>query len=78
MHINPHSHPLQDIAPMDYRLRRRDPDGCDPDRCDYFLGISPNSGNSSYLDFYLVGRATGWVAVGFSLTANMVCGHPLP
>jgi len=27
MHINPHLPALQDIAPMDYRLRRHDPEG---------------------------------------------------
>ena len=69
---------LQSTDAAGYRLRRRDPDGCDPDDCDYFLGVDTNSGNSSYLDFYLVGEATGWVAVGFSPTANMVSGHSLP
>ena len=58
--------------PADYRLRRRDPSGCDPDSCDYFMGVDTNSGNSSYLDFYLTADINGWVAVGFSRTSNMV------
>ena len=78
VYMIPHLYPLQSTDAADYRLQRREPDGCNPDDCDYFLGVDTNSGNSSYLDFYLVGRATGWVAVGFSPTANMVSGHPLP
>ena len=59
----------------DYRLRYRQPSGCDPDTCDYFVGIDTNAENESFLDFYLVGQAKGWVAVGFSETANMVRMH---
>ena len=56
----------------DYRLRYRQPSGCDPDSCEYFVGIDTNQNDSNFLDFYLVGKARGWVAVGFSKTANMV------
>ena len=56
----------------DYRLRYRDPANCSPDSCDYFIGIDTNRDNASYLDFYIVGRASGWVAVGLTGTANMV------
>ena len=63
---------LQVRNAADYRLRRHIPSGCDPDSCDYFMGVDTNSGNSSYLDFYLTGEIDGWVAVGFSLTQSMV------
>ena len=39
------------------------------------MGIDTNTGSASFLDFYLVGRARGWVAVGFSTTHDMVSGH---
>ena len=61
-------------APGEYRLRYHDPINCDPDSCDYFMGIDTNGGNPLYLDFYLTAEIEGWVAVGFSETANMVCG----
>ena len=63
----------QTRAPADYRLRYHDPEGCDPESCNYFMGIDTNEGNSSFLDFYLTAVIDGWVAVGFSETANMVC-----
>ena len=40
--------------------------------CDVFVGIDTNAGDSDYLDIYLEGEADGWVAVGFTETANMV------
>ena len=64
----------QNRAPGDYRLRYYDPVNCDPDNCTYFLGIDTNEGNPLFLDFYLTAETEGWVAVGFSLSPNMVCG----
>ncbi|CAI8036557.1 DOMON domain-containing protein FRRS1L [Geodia barretti] len=58
------------IDPQDYRLRRRDPAGCDPQDCDFFMGINNNT-NPEYLDFYMTADIGGWVAVGFSPSANM-------
>lgn len=66
---NQPSAPTRDAS--GYRLRYREPHGCDPDNCDYFVGIDTNTGSASFLDFYLVGRARGWVAVGFSTTHDM-------
>ena len=63
----------QTRAPADYRLRYHDPEGCDPESCDYFMGIDTNEGNSSFLNFYLTAETEGWVAVGFSESASMVC-----
>jgi hypothetical protein len=62
--------PAPVIEPQDYRLRRRDPAGCNPRNCDYFMGINNNS-NPEYLDFYMTADIGGWVAVGFSRSANM-------
>ena len=72
--VSTHSHPLslQTRNASDYRLRYREPSGCDPDDCRFFVGIDTNEEDPSFLDFYLVGKATGWVAVGFSETPNMV------
>ena len=44
-------------------MRRRDPPNCDPEDCDYFVGINTNENNATYLDFYLTGVISGWVAV---------------
>ena len=63
---------MQTRSPDDYRLRYREPSGCEPDSCNYFVGIDTNEGDSSFLDIYLVGKAKGWVAVGFSETSDMV------
>ena len=41
--------------------------------CDVFVGIDTNTGDPDFLDIYLEGSAGGWVAVGFTGTANMVC-----
>ena len=62
---------LQDNIEM-YRLTQRIPQGCVPPVCDFFLGISNNKQNSSFIDITLEARANGWVAVGFSKTQNMV------
>jgi hypothetical protein len=62
---------MQTRSPDDYRLRYREPSGCEPDSCNYFVGIDTNEGDSSFLDIYLVGKAKGWVAVGFSETSDM-------
>ena len=50
------------------------PKGCGQSnsKCDYFLGINTNSKDSTLLDVTLVGKANGWVAVGFSQTPDMV------
>ena len=63
---------LQNRAPLDYRLRIRDPPGCDPSECDLYVGIDTNTGDAEFLDIYIEGDAQGWVAVGFSDTRDMV------
>lgn len=63
---------LQGRKADDYRLRYRDPRGCSPNSCRYFMGIDTNAENKSYLDFYLVGQTRGWVALGFGKTDGMV------
>ena len=40
--------------------------------CDYYLVLTPNANNDSYLDIHLEAKAKGWVAVGFSLDRLMV------
>lgn len=56
-----------------YRLTVGFPKGCgQQSKCDYFLGINTNSKNTDLLDLTLVGKASGWVAVGLSKTADMV------
>ena len=37
------------------------------------MGIDTNEVDPSYLDVYLTANVEGWVAVGFSLSSNMVC-----
>ena len=64
---------MQSTNPEDYGLFHRIPDGCNANtNCTYFVGLRVNEANDSYLDVYLSGVATGWVAIGFSKTANMV------
>ena len=63
---------LQNRAPLDYRLRIRDPPGCAPSECDLYVGIDTNTGNAEFLDIYIEGNAQGWVAVGFSDSRDMV------
>ena len=38
------------------------------------MGLNVNDGDSSYLDIYLSGVTAGWIAIGFSTSANMVGG----
>ena len=45
---------------------------CREHECDFYLAFRQNTDNSTYLDFDLWGKTTGWVAIGFSLTPNMV------
>ncbi len=59
-------------APEDYRLQILSPTGCSRADCDMFIGIDTNTGDNGFLDIYMEGTAEGWVAVGFSETANMV------
>ena len=63
---------MQTKDPEDYRLTFRDPPECHASSCDVFVGIDTNAGNPDFLDIYLEGVADGWVAVGFTETANMV------
>ena len=55
-----------------HRLIFRSPSGCDRSNCDYYVGLSPNAVDSTYLDVYLEGTASGWIAIGFSLNTQMV------
>ena len=54
------------------------PDGCissgstDGSKCHIFLRMGPNEKNHSFVDFYMEGNLTGWVAVGFSMDEKMV------
>ncbi len=59
-------------APEDYRLQILSPTGCSRADCDLFIGIDTNTGDNGFLDIYMEGTAEGWVAVGFSETADMV------
>ncbi len=59
-------------APEEYRLQILSPTGCSRADCDMFIGIDTNTGDNEFLDIYMEGTAEGWVAVGFSETANMV------
>ena len=63
---------LQERDPEDYRLTFRTPANCLLDECNVFVGIDTNNGSSEYLDITMQGVAGGWLAVGFSFTANMV------
>ena len=60
------------IQPEDSRLNFREPEGCVPPECTVFIGINNNTEDSGYLDIFLEGEANGYVAVGFSDTADMV------
>ena len=48
------------------------PEGCIESECDYFMGISDNEKDTDVLDITLQAKAKGWVAVGFTKTADMV------
>ena len=57
----------------EYRIIATIPNGCSPpSSCDLFVGVDTNLGNTTYLDVYMEGTAQGWLAVGFSETADMV------
>ncbi|XP_064386737.1 putative ferric-chelate reductase 1 homolog isoform X4 [Halichondria panicea] len=58
-------------APEEYRLQILSPTGCSRADCDLFIGIDTNTGDDGFLDIYMEGTAAGWVAVGFSDSANM-------
>ena len=58
--------------PEDYRLTFRTPANCLLDQCNVFVGIDTNAGNSDYLDITMQGVASGWLAVGFTITQSMV------
>ena len=69
---------IKSTDPNDYGLFRRIPDGCDPTTtCVYFVGLQVNANDSAYLDVYLTGQATGWLAIGFSKTKSMVSTETL-
>ena len=57
-----------------YRLFQGFPKDCVPsnNECKYFVGFNTNTENSTLLEITLMGKATGWIAVGFSKTPNMV------
>ena len=58
---------------MDYRLIFQSPPNCTVSSCEVFVGIDTNLGDPSFLDIYLEGEADGWIAVGFTKIASMVC-----
>ena len=41
--------------------------------CGYTVAMEPNEDDSEFLNIYLVGKQSGWVAVGFSYDQQMVC-----
>jgi hypothetical protein len=63
---------MQRNAPDDFRLIMKEPSSCNVSDCSMFVSIDTNEGNEEYLNFYIEGDASAWVAVGFSSTPNMV------
>ena len=63
---------IQMRDPEDYRLTFRQPPNCQLADCNVFVGIDTNVDNPTFLDITMQGVADGWLAVGFSLTQNMV------
>ena len=55
-----------------FRLTLTQPEGCARESCTVFVGINTNATDEGYLDITLEGAASGYVAVGFSDSANMV------
>ena len=55
-----------------FRLTASLPKGCQRSECSFFLGINTNKQNNQFLDFVVEGKAEAWVAVGFTLTPDMV------
>ena len=58
--------------PTEYDTILRQPPGCGVGDCDIFIGMETNEGSDAYLDVYMQGTAAGWLAVGFTVTPNMV------
>ncbi|XP_064386731.1 uncharacterized protein LOC135335239 isoform X1 [Halichondria panicea] len=58
-------------SPDAYGLQVVSPSGCTRVDCDLFIGIAINTGDDGFLDIYMEGSAAGWIAVGFSETADM-------
>lgn len=48
------------------------PEGCERTECTYYWAMGPNNENPSYLDIYMEGDVSGWLAVGFSENKLMV------
>lgn len=63
---------MQSLNTADYRLTFSTPRGCILPNCTVYVGINPNAGDPTYLDFYVTGQAQSWAAVGFSESRNMV------
>ena len=55
-----------------FRLTLTQPEGCARESCTVFVGINTSTTDEGYLDITLEGAASGYVAVGFSDSANMV------
>ena len=77
---------MQTTPPDSLSLKFQDPEDCSASKCKTFVGMERNGGNKEYLNFYLEGEASAWVAVGFSKTESMVraectmqlCSDPFP
>lgn len=63
---------LQTTSPSDLPLVFKHPTSCNVSDCDIYVGIERNAGNDHYLNFYIEGNASSWVAVGFTSTPSMV------
>ncbi|XP_019851673.1 PREDICTED: uncharacterized protein LOC100636115 isoform X9 [Amphimedon queenslandica] len=63
--------PSQATAVGSHNLLFGMPQGCDRSSCEYYVGLSPNPSDPTYLDVYLEGNAAGWIAIGFSLNKQM-------
>ena len=64
---------LQVQGHEEYRLIFRNPAHCvNAYDCDIYIGIDTNSGDPNFLDIYMEGRTSGWLAVGFSDSISMV------
>ena len=50
----------------------RAPNNCEREQCTFYWAMGPNTANPQYLDVYMEGNATGWMAVGFSDDQMMV------
>uniref|UniRef100_A0A1X7SM59 DOMON domain-containing protein n=1 Tax=Amphimedon queenslandica TaxID=400682 RepID=A0A1X7SM59_AMPQE len=63
--------PVQTTAVGSHNLVFGMPEGCERSTCEYYVGLSPNPSDPTYLDVYLEGNAAGWIAIGFSLNTQM-------